>query len=67
MGQEINNTSVKTWYIVKTTDNSIIHYECLEIGGCMKSGQPELETFTDQQSWIDRLAVLGKVYVDPEI
>ena len=56
---ELKTHIVKTWYIVKSTDNSIIHYGFVEVGNVMESGQEELETFTIEQGWVDRLLVLG--------
>ena len=49
----------KTWYICKSTDDSIIHPGYVEVGQQVNSGQDEIEIFTVEQDWIDRLVVLG--------
>ena len=56
---ELNGHTVKTWWICKKSDDSIIHYSFSEVGDKMESGQDELETFTVEQDWIDRLLELG--------
>ena len=57
--KELKNHTVKTWWIMKSIDNSVIHHGVAEVGQEVSSGQDELETFTVEQEWIDRLAVLG--------
>lgn len=52
---EVKDHIVDTYWIAKATDNSVIHYGCVPVGGVVESGQDELELFTDEQPWIDRL------------
>lgn len=56
---ELKGHTVKTWYISKSSDNSIIHYGFVEVGSIMQSGQEEMETFTIESDWSDRLLILG--------
>lgn len=56
---ELKVHTVKTWYISKSSDNSIIHYGFVEVGSIMQSGQEEMETFTIESDWSDRLLILG--------
>lgn len=56
---ECKNHIEKTWWITKKTDNSVIHYGEVEVGNVVESGQEEIETFTSEEEWIDRLEELG--------
>jgi hypothetical protein len=52
---EIKNHTVKTYYIAKPAN----HYGVVEVGDVFESGQAELETFTIEQEYLDRLEELG--------
>jgi len=56
---DIKNHTQTTWWIAKSTDNTIIHYGVVDINNIVESGQEELEMFIVEQEWIDRLLVLG--------
>lgn len=55
----IKNTQIKTFYIVRSIDNSIIHSGELEIGQSMESGQQILEVFETEKEFNDRLIELN--------
>ncbi len=55
----LNNVTEKTWWIAMSTDKTIIHEGELLPNMGLVSGQDELETFSDEQSWLDRLKELG--------
>ena len=55
----INKTTEKIWWIVTSTDKTIIHYGELLPNTELISGQDELETFNSEDSWIGRLLELG--------
>jgi len=44
-----------TWWIVKKSDNSLIHYGLTPVGQRMQSGLDEKETFTSEVDWANRL------------
>jgi len=51
----IINTQKKTFYIVRSIDNSIIHFGELQIGQSMESGQKILEVFETEENLNNRL------------
>jgi len=60
MSVEIKNANNDVWFIAKSEDNSVIHSGVVQKGGCMKSGQKELEVFDNEQDQLDRLEELNK-------
>jgi len=48
----------KTWWIAHN-NKDIFHYGIVERGNEVTTGQPELETFTDETSWRARATALG--------
>jgi hypothetical protein len=59
MNNEINNPSVRTYYIER---NGSTGYNFVDPGYYFTSGQVELEIFTDYQLWKDRVIELGEVF-----
>ena len=55
----IKNSQIKTFYIVRSIDNSIIHNGELEIGQSMESGQQILEVFETEEKFNNRLIELN--------
>ena len=58
MAKEIIKPTQKTWWITDPQDGSERKYCWTNIGRVTESGH-ELETFTTEQSWLDRLTALG--------
>ena len=52
---ELKGHTEDTWWIVKKTDNSVIRYGFTPFGRRMQSGMDEIETFTSELSWSNRL------------
>lgn len=55
MGLEIKGHTEDTWWIVKKTDNSVIHYGLTPVGYITNSGLDEMETFTVELNWANKL------------
>ena len=55
----IKNAQKQTFYIVRSIDNSIIHYGELEIGQSMESGQQILEVFQTEEDLNNKLSELN--------
>jgi hypothetical protein len=64
---KLNNVTEKTWWIAMSTDKTIIHEGELLPNMELVSGQDELETFSDEQSWLNRLKELGVDQVNKDI
>ena len=47
------------WFIAKNNDNSIIHYGFAGAGTDMSVGQPIIETFNNEQDYLNRLIELN--------
>ena len=60
---EINKPDVDTWYILYNVGGSIYHYGLTTEDQVTTSDFTELETFTVEQDYLDRLAELG---IDPD-
>lgn len=56
---EIKDHTVDTYWIARSSDNSIIRSGVTSPGLVTTSGQNVLETFTDEQEWENRLTELG--------
>jgi hypothetical protein len=52
---ELKGHTEDTWWIVKKTDNSLIHYGLTPVGRRMQSGLDEKETFTSELNWANKL------------
>lgn len=49
----------KIWYIVNSFDYTVIHYGIVDDKTSMQSGQDEVEEFTNESEWRNRLIELG--------
>jgi len=56
---KIENHTVKTWFIFSNTEGTAHTCSYTEVGEVTESGMDNLETFTVEQEWLDRLNVLG--------
>jgi len=54
-----NTTENNIWWIVKSTDGTIIHHGVLEPNVELTSGQETLQQFTTEQDWLNELTNLG--------
>ena len=52
---EIKNHLVDTWWIIKKSDNSVIHHGITPVGLVTQSGLDEKETFTEELVWANTL------------
>jgi hypothetical protein len=52
---EIKNHLVDTWWIIKKSDNSVIHHGITPVGLVTQSGLDEKETFSDELIWANTL------------
>lgn len=56
---KLDKVTEKTWWIAMSSDRSVIHEGELLPNMELISGQDDLETFTSEQTWLDRLKELG--------
>lgn len=61
----IKPESKSIYFIVRSSDFSIIHFGCVQVGSVMSSGQEVLEEFDNKDKLISRLREL-KVDFDEE-
>lgn len=59
--------TVVTWFITHDTAGSVYHCGVIAAGSTFSTGLAELETFTDEAVYRDRLAILGLTDKSPEI
>jgi hypothetical protein len=59
MNQSIHNPECKKYFIA--TDDSVYSYGVVEPNMYMDSGLPNIETFTDETIYLDRLYELGLI------
>lgn len=52
---EIKNHLVDTWWIIKKSDNSVIHHGITPVGLVTQSGLDEKETFSEELVWANTL------------
>ena len=52
---KINKQNEKLWWVIKSDDESIIHYGKLEPGNVVESGQSKLNTFNTEVAWANHL------------
>lgn len=50
---------VKTYFIARSEDNSVIHNGDVDAGVKIETGQPILEVTEDEQAYLDRCEELG--------
>lgn len=65
MTNEINYPKTTTYYIANGSGE--ISYGKIEPDQCMTTGLQNVEQFTDRDTWVDRLLVLGIVLEEPSL
>jgi hypothetical protein len=61
---EINKPTALTYHVITNVDESIVHYGLTDTDQVTTSALTELETFTNEQDYLDRLDALG---IDPNL
>lgn len=52
---KIDKKNEKLWWVIRSNDDSIIHYGVLEPGNVVESGLSKLNTFNTEVSWANHL------------